>query len=442
MATDHTSAAAGGPKDYTGDGAPFVYSGDDETAVEVPCDFEPPERLAALERPGERLLEALARPLGTPPLTELARGAGRVAVAVPDATRPCPTALLLPPLLEHLAAAGVADEAITVVVGCGVHRSHSEAERRMLVGDAVADRVAVIDAQGLDGTNVLAGETADGREIWLDATVATADLVVAVGIVEPHLYAGFSGGPKAVAIGCGGAATIAWTHDPVFLDRPAVRLGVLDGNPFAEALREIAGHTNLAFAVNVVVAHGGGVADLAAGDPAAVQRALSDAHRGCWLRSRPGGYDLLLAGVPAPKHESLYQATRAATYAGLAAHPAVADGGLIAICADLPLGAGDGPGELNFGRLLTETPSPMALVERGCTEPLGPGGQRAYMVAKLMLRYRLAVVGAADPAPLRAMGLLAFETVEQAVAEARRIRGAATRILAVADGIDTVVEGA
>ena len=183
----------------------------------------------------------------------------------------------------------------------------------------------------------------------MNDAVARADLVVAVGIVEPHLYAGFSGGVKAVAIGCAGQETIAWTHHPVFLDQPAVRLCRLDGNPFQEALREIAAATRLRFALNVVLSDGGGVAGVAAGDPAAVQRQLAQTHGAAWIRRHEQPFDLVVAGVPAPKDRSLYQASRAATYVGLAARPVLADGGLIVCCADLPLGVGDGPGETNFG---------------------------------------------------------------------------------------------
>ena len=144
--------------------------------------------------------------------------------------------------------------------------------------------------------------------------------------------------------------------------------------------------------------------------------------------------------MPAPKDRSLYQASRAATYVGLAAHPLVAGGGLIVCCADLPLGVGDGPSETNFGALLAATERPLDLVQRGCVEPLGPGGQRAYMMAKLMTLYRVGVVGDGDHELIESLGLLAFASVDEAIAAARRVRGPGARVLAVADGLDTIVE--
>jgi hypothetical protein len=118
----------------------------------------------------------------------------------------------------------------------------------------------------------------------------------------------------------------------------------------------------------------------------------------------------------------------------------VADGGLIVCCADLPLGVGDGPGETNFGALLAATERPLDLVARGCVEPLGPGWQRAYMMAKLMSLYRVGVVGGGDRGLIESLGLLAFDSVDEAIAAARRVRGPEARILAVADALDTIVE--
>ena len=126
---------------------------------------------------------------------------------------------------------------------------------------------------------------------------------------------------------------------------------------------------------------------------------------------------------------------------GLSAHPVVKPGGLIVCCADVPLGVGDGPGETNFGALLAATARPLDLVQRGCVEPLGPGGQRAYMMAKLMTAHRVSVAGAGDRALIESLGLLSFQAaVDDAIAAARRVAGADARVLALADGIDTVVE--
>ena len=154
---------------------------------------------------------------------------------------------------------------------------------------------------------------------------------------------------------------------------------------------------------------------------------------------------MVVAGVHAPKSDSLYQASRAATYLGLAARPAVADGGLIVLAADLPLGAGDGPGERNFLDVLGRAPSPKAVLERGLREPLGPGGQRSFVVARVLDRFRLAVAGAADPSflePLARLGVAAFDSVDAALAAEDERLGRRASVLVVADAMATVVTAA
>jgi nickel-dependent lactate racemase len=419
---------------------PFAFSGRRRLAVEAACDFEPPVRFVAIHDLERRLQDLLAKPIGSPPLAAVAHGARTVSIAIPDASRPCPTPLLLPALVEHLNRGGVADGQITVVVACGLHRLTTTDEKAALVGPRLAARIHVQDAQGQQPDLLDLGKTGDGCPIVLNSSVANADLVVSLGVVEPHLYAGFSGGLKTVAIGCAGEPTIAWTHDAVFLDRPEIRVGRLDDSPFRLALAGIAARTRLRFAVNVVVDDEGRVAGLTAGDPATAQESLVEAHGPAWWRRRADRYDLVVAGVPAPKHEGLYHASRAATYLTLVDRPVVAQGGLIAVCSDLPLGVGDGPGEMNFGRLLAAAARPEELIDRARRETLGPGGQRAYMVAKVLRGYRLGVIGAADPALLEPLGLLPFATVDEAIAEAQRRRGSEARVLVVADAFDTLVE--
>jgi nickel-dependent lactate racemase len=403
--------------------------------------FVPPAAAVAAVDEEACITAALATPVGAPRLRELARGARSVAVTIPDASRPSPNPRMLEPVLDELAAAGVPSAGVTVVVGCGLHATTDGGERTALAGDGVAARVRVEDAQGLETPCADLGETSLGAPVRIARRIADADVAVTVGVVEPHLYAGFSGGVKGVAIGCAGHETIAWTHRPAFISRPGVTLCRLQGNPFQQTLREVAARTPLRWAVNAVMTAAGDVAAVAAGDPAAAQEALAAGHARDWLRVIDEPFDVVVAGVHAPKSDNLYQASRAATYVGLAARPALAVGGLLVLCADLPDGAGAGPGEQNFARVLGAAGSPAALVARGLREPLGPGGQRAFVVARVLDRYRVAVVGAADRGGLEPLGLAAFDSVDTAVAAAEERLGRRARVLAVADAMSTLVTG-
>ena len=421
---------------------PWVFCGARRLELERADHFEPPARLAPLEDLDAVLEHTLSAPTAAPRLAELARGATGVALVVPDGSRPCPSGAIVRRLIEELRRASVPEAAVTVVIGCGLHAPTSVAEKHALLDQNGGGGVRVVDAQGLESPLADLGVARCGAPVLLDRRVAEADLAVTVGVVEPHLYAGFSGGVKGVAIGCAGAATIAWTHRPAFIAQPGVELGRLEGNPFASALHEIAAASPLRFAVNVVVDEGGRAAAVTAGEPRSAQRGLADAHRAAWLRPVPGPFDIAVCGVSRPKSASYYQASRAATYLALTARPALAPEGLIVLCADLPDGPGDGPGETNFAALLAAASSPAALVARGLAEPLGPGGQRAWVVARVLERYRVAVVGAADPAALEGLGVACFATVTEAVADHERRLGRRARVLAVADATATVVRAA
>ncbi len=418
---------------------PWVFRGAARLPVPRADAFEPPARLLPAADPDDSVERALADPVAAPRLRQLARGAATVAVTIPDASRPCPSPAILEHLLDELYDAGVSDDGITVVVGCGLHRTTSAAEREALAGAPVARRVRSEDAQGLETRCRDLGDTSHGAPVRIAHRVAEADLAVTVGVVEPHLYAGFSGGVKGVAIGCAGRETIAWTHRPAFISAPGVAVGRLTGNPFRTTLVEIAARTPLAWAVNVVMNERGEAAAVAAGDPTAAQDSLVQAHRHAWMRAVDGPFDVIVAGVHAPKSHNFYQASRAATYIGLVAGPVLEDGGLLLLCADLPGGAGDGPGEQNFAKVLAAAGTPAELVARGLREPLGPGGQRAFVLARVLERFRLAVVGAVDPGFLEPLGVAAFDSVDAAVAAAEARLGRRARVLAVADAMATVV---
>jgi nickel-dependent lactate racemase len=421
-------------------GDAWVYSGAKTLPVPVPCDFLPPAGLTPLTDEASALQTALATPLGAPPLRRLAGGMRDAVIAIPDLSRACPNGLIVPALLDELNAAGISDARITVLVGCGLHRSTTVDEKLRLVGEAAYDRVRVFDSQGLESEFADLGTTPYGFPLRLHAAVAAADIVVGVGILEPHLYAGFSGGLKSVGIGCAAEQTIGWTHRPAFISQAGVEPCRLSRNPFQEALRDLTARVSFPFAVNVVTDDHGAVAGLAAGDPVIVQQTLADQFRPAWLQFVTEPYDVIVAGIKAPKHENLYQASRAATYIAFAARPALVPGGLMLLCADLPLGAGDGPGEINFARLLSAEAGDLSrLVERGLREPLGPGGQRAFVVARVLRRFRVGVCGKGDAGLLASLGMPCYASVAEGLADAHTTLRRAPRVLAVADALSTVV---
>ncbi|MBM3146606.1 MAG: DUF2088 domain-containing protein [Actinobacteria bacterium] len=441
--TRHGDTGAGGA-------VPWVWSGRRRLTLPallrspaVDVHFVPPPSLAGATDPQRSLRAALAHPLETPRLSELARGARTAAIAVPDSSRALPVDAIVPALLDELAVAGVSGPQVTVIVGCGAHRATTAEERRRLAGGpaVTASGVRLRDAQAQTPPHRALGRTRLGCPIRLCEDVAGADLAISVGIVEPHLYAGFSGGVKGVAIGCAAEETIAWTHAPAFISRSGVELLSLAGNPFQDTLREIAAATGLRYAVNAAGAAPSAWSRIAAGRPEAVQEALARHLTPACLHEVERPFDVVVAGIPTPKHESLYQASRAATYLGVSAHSPVKDGGLIVLCAELPGGFGDGPGERRFAELLASS-APDELVARGLRGPLGPGGQRAFVVARVLRRCRLAVAGAADPELLSEVGIGGFAGLDHALDAALPATSAGaspSRVLVLADALSSVV---
>jgi nickel-dependent lactate racemase len=208
-----------------------------------------PDPVAAVE-------QALARPLGAPPLVELARGKRSACILICDITRPVPNALFLRPMIETLWAAGVPKDAITVLIATGLHRPNEGQELVELVGDPwVVENAAVVNHFAeRDEDHVLLGKTSTrGTVVRLDRRLVEAELKIATGLVEPHFMAGWSGGRKVIAPGVAHAETITTFHNSTFMSHPRAANCVLDGNPLHEEQLQIVGMLGGAYALNTVI---------------------------------------------------------------------------------------------------------------------------------------------------------------------------------------------
>jgi nickel-dependent lactate racemase len=367
---------------------------------------------------------SLAAPVGGRRLRDLAadakRSAGarapRVVIAVTDLTRACPDDELVPPLLEELNAGGIADADVLIMVGVGLHRPTTDAEKIEKLGEDIVRRVRVTDSNGTDPSMWADLGTIPpyGVPGFTQKLVKDADLVLATGIVEPHQYAGYSGGRKTVAIGCCGEPVITATHGMRFLEDPGVRLGRIDGNPFHETVREIAKRAGLVFCINVVADDRERVVAVASGEPDAVLAELVAKAAAIYTRPIYKQYDIAIAGVGAPKDVNLYQASRAATYLRFAPTPVVREGGSIIVPAKLDEGAGEGAGEQRFLQALESAESPAAVVEAARKHFEG-GAQRAVMVALTLQHCQIVVAASEAPEIVRLAKLRAAVDVEEAL---------------------------
>ena len=374
------------------------------------------KEMPPLAAPATAIRQALAYPIGSMPLRQIAKPGDRVCLVFTDATRACPDALLLPALLEELHTAGVRDEDITLLCGTGLHRPSTSAEKIAKLGTPILGRYRVVDHAALESSQLAyLGTTTSGAPIWINRLVTEADLVIATGVVEPHLYAGYSGGPKTVAIGAAGEATIAYTHSPQLTDHPDTRLGRVDGNPFHQTLREIARRAGLRFILNVVLDDHERIVAVRAGYPEHAFRALVVLARELCEVPVDRQYDLVIAGVGYPKDANLYQATRAATYVFRAPKPVLKPGGCIIVPAPCPEGVGFGSGEQRFYEIMRSAKDMVTLATELRQTGYPAGAQRAYFLAQVLLHHKVIIVGAEHPDIVRHLHMIPAHTMEEAM---------------------------
>lgn len=370
----------------------------------------------ALADPVAAVTIALKSPVAGPCLAALARPGNRVTIVVTDSTRACPDHLLVPPVVAELLDAGVARADITIVVGIGLHRPSTPAEWIEKLGPEIAGLLRIVNPEPTNPAALVdLGMTAEGVPAIVCRGVVEADLVVATGIVEPHQYAGYSGGRKTVAIGAGGELTIQVSHGMAMLEHPGVRLGRIDGNPFHAAITEIARRAGLRFVVNAVLNDAGQVVAVAAGEPDATLRHLVAFAERLFTIDIAGPADVVVAGVGHPKDANLYQASRGASYLCFAPTPVVRRGGVIVLPARAEEGVGTGLGERRFHELMRSANSPAELIDDARHNGYPAGGQRAVVMAKVLEHCQVIVVGAAEPALVRDLKMLPVATMAEAL---------------------------
>jgi nickel-dependent lactate racemase len=373
----------------------------------------------------------MADPHG-PPLHERVDSDDEVAIVVTDVTRATPDDVLVDVLATELRDAGIDRNQLSIVVGLGLHRPMTDEELREGLGES-ADLAENHDAEAVREVGTVEGPGGETIPIELNSIVADADAVVSTGMVEPHQYAGFSGGAKTAAIGAGGESLIRYTHGPAMLAREGVRLGRVEGNPFRETLDRAGDLIGLDFCLNVT--HGpSGFLGASAGDHKAVVRDLAGTAKDSLSVGVEGSYDAVLAGVGAPKDANLYQATRAATYVALGDYDPLRSGGRIVLPARLPEGAGEGTGEKRFYDWLSEAESADALYEE-MRQGYEAGAQRAFVVARVLREYDVYVTNSESRPPP--------EVVEDCLMHARESVADAIEpgsdVLVVPDALDTLL---
>lgn len=352
-------------------------------------------------------------------------GAARAVIVFTDATRHSPDRWFAEHLLPALP---LPPEKITFLCAVGMHRPSTHAEKIAKLGADIVEKYSVIDH---DPTQVITLGHIHAIPIEVNhLLVEPGTFIITMGVVEPHQYAGYSGGAKTAVIGCGGVNTIRLTHGPAMLDREGVRLGAIDHNPFQSFVRQAGEKIGIGLIANAVMPSENRMMAAAVGGLAVFDNLVA-AARTLYETPVPNApYDVVIAGVGAPKDANLYQASRAATYIGQS--PVIREGGVIIVPAKMPEGAGTGTGEKNFFAILKKFGATPALIHHLRQHGCQPGEQRAYMLALLLEKYRCIFVGAEHPALVTEAGLNYAATIEEAIA------GCGTKTLVVPHALQTL----
>ena len=375
--------------------------------------WEPDEQINETEE----VKRALREPIGKPRLAEILTPGENVCIITSDITRPCPSARILPPLIDELEDAGIRPENITVVFALGSHRRHTEDEKRFLVGDEVYNKVHTIDSDPED--TICLGTTSFGTPVNITAIVAQADRRICVGNIEYHYFAGYSGGGKAIMPGTSDRAAIQANHSRMIM--PAARAGAIDDNPLRLDIEEAADLCGCDYILNVVLNEDKKIVKAVAGDHRAAHRA------GCAFLDKlykieiPSLADLVIATPGGlPKDINLYQTQKALDNARHAVRP----GGIIILAGQ----CAEGFGERVFEEWLISAEKPADLLERVRTE-FRLGGHKAVAIAMVLATAEVYFVSDM-PAEKAAMTFMKpFQDLEQAVSAAIQRLGESAKVI-------------
>jgi len=327
-----------------------------------------PEYVNGLPNQAGALRDALRQPIGSSPLKALVKPSDKVGIAFSDITRPTPNHLILPVLLGELDY--VPDEQIVLFNSTGTHRINTEAELRGMLGDEIVDRYRIVQNDASDrNSHVLVGRTTSGNDAWIHREFVECDVRIPTGFIEPHFFAGFSGGGKAIMPGLALLETVIRNHNAKNLDSPLARWGTTRGNPVWEEIREVAAMVQPTFLLNVTLNRDQQITGVFAGE-------LEEAHaQGCAFVKEKAmvpvqePYDIVISSNSGyPLDLNLYQSVKGMS----AASQVVKKGGSIILAADCWDGI---PDHGEYARLLLEAKSLESLLET----IRAPGFQRQDM---------------------------------------------------------------
>jgi nickel-dependent lactate racemase len=375
--------------------------------------------------------EMLDDPIGTGPLLEILqkKKPGKVVVIVNDITRPTPYDLLLPPLLDRFKKAGITDDQVTFVVATGIHDPHTEEQNLEVYGEEIVRRFRVVShvSDDLDSL-VSVGNLSTGSELRINRLVYEADFVVALGVVMPHYFAGYSGGRKSILPGVAWKKTVERNHSRMveLMDD----LPDLDHNPVNLEMIEAARMVGLDFILNVVVNENKEVVKVVAGDVVDAWKEAVSVASGIYEVPIKGLADVAIASACGhPRDINVYQMQKALDHAD----KATKKGGAIIIVAECPMGYG----EEVFEEWMNAAKCPDDIVERIKTDFM-MGGHKAFGIAKVAAGKTVYLVTSLNDEMVKKLFAVKVHSVEEAIRRIEEEKGNNLKYIVMPQGSLTV----
>jgi nickel-dependent lactate racemase len=410
--------------------------GTDGLEVDVPDErvtiIEPVHRPAAPDSRAE-LLRAIRSPIESAPLATLAQPGQRVAISVCDVTRAQPRREMLEAIFEEIP--HVRPEDVTIFIATGTHRTNTPAELERMLGREILSRYRVINHDSRDRTTLAyVGHTDTGVAVHLNREFLSSDIRITTGFVEPHFFAGFSGGPKMVAPGLAGLETVMTLHDARRIGHPNATWGITEGNPIHDDVRTIAQMVGVHFAVDVTLNREQKITAAFAGDLLSEHRAACAQAKRSAMRAVPEAFDVVLtSNAGFPLDQNLYQAVKGMSAAARVVKPR----GTIVCAAECRDGL---PAHGSYGEVLASASTPEALLTMIESPGYAAADQWQVQIQAQILSHAKVWMKAAGLSSdeLRAAHLVAIDDVSSAVADALRRAGPSATLCVLPQGPQTI----
>ena len=405
--------------------------------VELPDDLTTviePTYVPGLPDQEGAIRNALRNPLGGgPTLRRLVKPGQTVAISVCDVTRPMPSSTVLPVLLRELA--HVPSDQVTIMIATGTHRPNTPEELDEMLGPDIARNYRIVNHSAFDSETLThVGESSSGIPVWLDKAWLDADVRITTGFVEPHFFAGFSGGPKMVAPGLAGFDTIMQLHNAERIAHPMATWGVIHGNPVHDDVRDIAAMTGVDFSVDVTINRNRKITSVYAGDLFLAHEAACRSAKSTAMQQVASPFDVVVTTNSGyPLDQNLYQAVKGMS----AAAQIVSQGGTIVCAAECSDGI---PDHGQYKKLLTMRDSPEDLLDMILTDGHNVHDQwQVQLQAQIQMRASVYLKsGYLSPEQVREAHLTPIDSIEDTVAGALRESGNGARVCVLPEGPQTI----